>query len=405
MSNSNFVVQNGLTTGFTTIDAASGNINTGGSVTASNFVGSGALLTGIAAGSTYSDSNVASYLSAYSGTLTASVINSDNHNYANGTSIISTLSTATATANTAMKGYVDGQITTVNGTISTANTAMKGYADAITTAWTANAAVQVGQIATTTSAITTANTAMKGYVDGQITNLVGGAPAILDTLSEIATALGNDANLSVTLTNTITTANTIQSNQITTVTGYITAANAAIATKAPIASPTFTGIATAPTFVGALTGNASGSALTVTQAAQTAITSVGTLTALTVSGAATFQQSTEVLNAITSATGTVTHDFSTGAIWYHSSIAANFTANFTNVSTTNNRTIVITLFLSQGATAYIPNAVQIAGTAQTIKWAGGSAPTGNASKVDQVSFTLIQVASAWVVLGILSTYG
>ena len=116
---------------------------------------------------------------------------------------ISTTNTSITTANTAMKGYVDGQISTTNTSITTANTAMKGYVDAVTTAWQANAAVQSGDIATLyanaavqsgdiatlyanaavqagdiatlyanagvqSGAIVTANTAMKGYVDGQI---------------------------------------------------------------------------------------------------------------------------------------------------------------------------------------------------------------------------------------------
>ena len=53
---------------------------------------------------------------------------------------------AIVTANTAMKGYVDGQISTTNTSITTANTAMKGYVDAVTTAWQSNAAVQAGLI-------------------------------------------------------------------------------------------------------------------------------------------------------------------------------------------------------------------------------------------------------------------
>ena len=129
------------------------------------------------------------------------------------------------------------------------------------------------------------------------------------------------------------------------------------------------------------------------------------LAGATFTGLVTLQQSTEVLNTITSATGTVTHNFSTGAIFYHSSISANFTANFTNVPTTNNRTIVVSLILSQGVTARIPNAVQIDGSAQTIRWQDNTVPTGNASKVDIVSFSLIRTGSAWIVLGGLSTYG
>ena len=53
------------------------------------------------------------------------------------------------------------------------------------------------------------------YVDGEIANLVASAPATLDTLNELAAALGDDANFSTTVTNSI-------------------------ATKAPLANPTFT---------------------------------------------------------------------------------------------------------------------------------------------------------------------
>jgi hypothetical protein len=144
-------------------------------------------------------------------------------------------------------------------------------------------------------------------------------------------------------------------------------------------------------------------ALTVTTLSS--LTSIGSLTSLTVSGTTTLQQTTELLNTKTSATGTVAHDFSTGAVFYHSSISANFTANFTNVPTTNNRTIVVSLILAQGVTARIPSAVQIDGSAQTIKWQDNTVPTGNASKVDIVSFSLIRTGSAWTVLGGLSTYG
>ena len=128
-------------------------------------------------------------------------------------------------------------------------------------------------------------------------------------------------------------------------------------------------------------------------------------TSPTFTGTVTLQQSTEVLNTKTSATGTVTHDLSTGAVFYHSSISANFTANFTNAPTTNDRTLAVVLVLSQGATAYLPTAVQVAGAAQTIRWQGAVLPSGTANRVDVVSFTLIRTGSAWTVMGSLTTYG
>jgi hypothetical protein len=126
---------------------------------------------------------------------------------------------------------------------------------------------------------------------------------------------------------------------------------------------------------------------------------------LTLTGLTTLQQTTEVLSTLTGATGVVAHDLDNGAVFYHSSLAADFTTNFTNVPETNNRTISVVLLLEQGATAYIPTAVQIDGASQTINWQGASAPTGNANQIDVVSFTLIRAGDAWTVIGSLTTYG
>ena len=50
-----------------------------------------------------------------------------------------------------------------------------------------------------------ANYALKTYVDTSISNLVASAPAALNTLNELALALGSDANFSTTITNLIGT--------------------------------------------------------------------------------------------------------------------------------------------------------------------------------------------------------
>ena len=63
--------------------------------------------------------------------------------------------------------------------------------------------------------------ASKGYVNTQVSNIINGAPGALNTLLELSTALGSDANFSTTVTNSL-------------------------ATKATIASPIFTGIVTIP---------------------------------------------------------------------------------------------------------------------------------------------------------------
>jgi len=50
---------------------------------------------------------------------------------------------------------------------------------------------------------TSTDAATKGYVDTQITNLVDSAPGALDTLNELAAALGDDASFSTTVTNSL----------------------------------------------------------------------------------------------------------------------------------------------------------------------------------------------------------
>lgn len=82
------------------------------------------------------------------------------------------------------------------------------------------------------SALNALDTAVNGKatpanITTAINAVLAGAPAAMDTLFELSAALGNDANYAATITS-------------------------ALALKAPLASPTFTGTVTAPTFAGAL---------------------------------------------------------------------------------------------------------------------------------------------------------
>lgn len=131
----------------------------------------------------------------------------------------------------------------------------------------------------------------------------------------------------------------------------------------------------------------------------------GTFTALTSTGTTTLQLITEVVNTKSGSSGTVVHDMSTGDIWYHTSIAANFTANFTNVPTTANRTVVATLILIQGGTPFNATGVQINGTGFTINWAGGVVPSGRASKIDVVTFFIYNIGGTFAVTGQMSSFG
>lgn len=80
--------------------------------------------------------------------------------------------------------------------------------------------------------------ATKGYVDAEVSALVDSAPGTLDTLNELAAALGDDADFSTTVTNSIATKLPLAGG---TMTGDITmGANAVTSTATPATNDTLT---------------------------------------------------------------------------------------------------------------------------------------------------------------------
>jgi hypothetical protein len=61
-------------------------------------------------------------------------------------------------------------------------------------------------VSTLSAAITSAEDAANAYTNTQVSNLINSAPGALDTLNELAAALGDDANFSSTVVNNIATA-------------------------------------------------------------------------------------------------------------------------------------------------------------------------------------------------------
>lgn len=214
--------------------------------------------------------------------------------------------------------------------------------------------------------------------------------------------------------------------------------------KAPLASPDLTGNPTAPTqtagnsstrlattaFVGGAistaVGNHEADTTSVHGIADTSVllttTSSSTVTGKTMSGASnTFSaipqsaitnlaadlalksdRVSEIISDLTISANVLTIDSSATNVAYVSSApGANFTVNVTNLATTNGKVATFSVFVVQGATGYIPSALQVAGSAQTIKWQGGSAPTptSTSGKIDVFSFSLVRRGSAWEVLG------
>jgi hypothetical protein len=136
------------------------------------------------------------------------------------------------------------------------------------------------------------------------------------------------------------------------------------------------------------------------------ITSTGTLTQ---SGGAVFtgttdmQELRETVVDVTLSSNIATLDWTAGNIYYIATApSANMTFNATNVPTDNSKIMTINVLVTQGSTGYIPTVFQIAGSSNTIRWAGGSAPTptSSAGKIDIFSFTLQRTSGgAWIVYG------
>ena len=103
----------------------------------------------------------------------------------------------------------------------------------------------------------------------------------------------------------------------------------------------------------------------------------------------------QTLNTIANATGDVVHNCTNSNIFYHSSIAANFTPNFTQLGMENNQTTDVALILSQGGTGYLPEAFKVNSTSSTLFWEGTSMPTASANKTDTVDLRVIRMSDTY----------
>jgi hypothetical protein len=136
-----------------------------------------------------------------------------------------------------------------------------------------------------------------------------------------------------------------------------------------------------------------------------ALETTGSLTVgggIAITGTSDIQEMREVLVSTTITTNVASCDWAAGNIyWIGTAPSANFTVALTNVPTDNNRVMTVNVFVTQGATGYIPSVLSIAGTGQTIKWptAAAPTPTSSAGRIDVFTFTLVRVGSAWTVLG------
>ena len=103
----------------------------------------------------------------------------------------------------------------------------------------------------------------------------------------------------------------------------------------------------------------------------------------------------EDLNTKTAATGDVVHSCANSNIFYHSSITADFTPDFTDLAMSNGKTTETRLILDQGATGYKPVALKVNGTGSTLNWEGTVAPVASTNALDMVEMRIVMQSSAY----------
>ena len=155
----------------------------------------------------------------------------------------------------------------------------------------------------------------------------------------------------------------------------------------------------------------------LTASAATTFTGTQTFNGTSTTLAAVFANAAETTTvSATAATGTIAfYTSSQSVMHYTTNASANWTLNLTHsAGTTLNtamaigQTVTITFMVTQGATAFYNNLIQIDGTTTgvTTKWQGGAAPSsGNASAIDVYTYAIIKTSAAtFTVLAAVSKF-
>jgi chromosome segregation ATPase len=252
----------------TAVNSVNSNV---GNVQAELTTNTQTLTTAIATLRSNTDSNLSSAISAINSNVAnvQSVLNTNTATLSTAIATLrsntdSNLSTAIATLRSNTDSNLSTAIESVNSNVANVQSALNTNTQTLTTAVTtlrANTDSNLSQAITTLSnAIVVAEANATAYtnqrVANAVANLVASAPTTLDTLNEIAAALGNDPNLSATLTTLI---GNVQSNLNT----NTTAIYSNIATTRDAINSNVTAVNTAVTAVTATAANNAGNITTL----------------------------------------------------------------------------------------------------------------------------------------------
>ena len=245
-----------------------------------------------------------------------------------------------------------------NNATAIANNATAIASKLSTATYNADKATQDALIATKTDT---------SYVDNAISNLVNGAGSSLDTLNELATALGNDPNFATTITNQIGTklsTATYTANKIAT-DNRLDAIESVDSQQLNLSGGTITG-----DFVSRQTVNMM-----------------------------------EVLNTATVSASAVSLNYSLGSVFYITlPSATNFEVQITNCNpaSSSSTTNTISLIINTGTYEAFANTCKINGLTRALTFAGGSVDITGASQVLQ-TISVVYSGSSSVPVAVMSS--
>lgn len=273
---------------------------------------------------------------------------------------------------------------------------------------------------TTPSLVAGTNVTISGTWPNQTINASGGGGGS-GTVTSVSVVSANGFAGTVE-TQTTTPAITLTTSITGILKGNGTAISAAVAGDFPTLNQNTTGTATNVTGTVAIANGGTGATtlagakLPVWDVSNT-FTGTQTFNGTSTTLAAVFANAAETTTvSATAATGTIAYYTNSQSVMYYTATAsANWTLNLTHsAGTTLNtamaigQTVTVTFMVTQGATAFYNNVVQVDGTTTgvTTKWQGGTAPTsGDASAIDVYTYAIIKTAAAtFTVLAAVSKF-
>jgi hypothetical protein len=287
-----------------------------------------------------------------SGTVTSSAATFTGGTFSSGTITSATITSATITSSTIRSTtFTSGTVTSstiASGTLGT-DLAAGGY--------------KVTGLGTPSA---NSDAATKSYVDTQVANLVDSAPGTLDTLNELAAALGDDPNYATTMTNALAAKLSLSGG---TMTGAIAMGSNKIT---GLGTPTASTDATTKAYIDDVFGSATSAASSATAAASSATAAASSATNAATSATSAANSATAAATSATSAADSASAAVTSATSASNSATAAATSATSAATSATNSANSA-----TAAATSATSAATSATNSANSASAASASANTAN----------------------------